>query len=59
MPGPTDALRKAEQWEMLAAAFMEPPRRKLAELLTAMRDVGIDNDFERQSGRDSATDVFD
>ena len=38
---------------------MEPPRRKLAELLMAMPDVGIDIDFERHNGTDLATDVFD
>ena len=38
---------------------MEPPRQKLAELLTAMPYVGIDIDFERQNGMDLATTVSD
>ena len=50
---------EAEHWAILAAALMEPPRRKLAELLMAMPDVGIDIDFERHNGTDLATDVFD
>ena len=50
---------EAEHRAILAAALMEPPRRKLAELLMAMPDVGIDIDFERHNGTDLATDVFD
>ena len=34
----------AEHRSILAAALMEPPRRKLAELLTTMPNVGIDID---------------
>jgi hypothetical protein len=41
------------------AALLSPPRRKLADLLAAMPDVGRDADFERQSETAADTDVFD
>ncbi len=50
---------EAEQQAILTAALMEPPRRKLAELHTAMPDVGIDTGIGCQNGIDLATDVLD
>ena len=38
---------EAEHRAILAAAWMSPPRRNLAELLGSMPDVGLDADFER------------
>jgi hypothetical protein len=43
----------------LISALLSPPRRKLADLLAAMPDVGRDADFERQSETAADTDVFD
>ena len=37
----------AELRAILVAALLCPPRRKLAELLAAMPDVGVDADFQR------------
>ena len=54
---------EAEHRAILAAALLTPPRRKLADLLASMPDVGRDSDFERQpqAGREDAAgadDVF-
>jgi plasmid stability protein len=50
---------EAEHRAILMAALLSPPRRKLADLLAAMPDVGRDTDFERQSETSADTDVFD
>jgi hypothetical protein len=39
---------EAEHRAILAAAFISPPRRNLAELLGSMPEVGLNADFERQ-----------
>jgi plasmid stability protein len=49
---------EAEHRAILADALLSPPRRKLADLLAAMPDVGCDADFARQPEGVSA-DVFD
>ena len=49
---------EAEHRAILAAAWMTPPRRNLAELLAAMPDVGLDADFERQDDTTRPADVF-
>jgi antitoxin FitA len=51
--------QEAELRAILAAALLSPPRRKLAELLAAMPDVGVDADFQRQDEPAAAADVFD
>jgi antitoxin FitA len=51
--------QEAELRAILAAALLSPPRRKLAELLAAMPDVGVDADFQRQDEPVAAADVFD
>jgi plasmid stability protein len=43
---------------ILAAALLSPPRRKLADLLAAMPDVGRDTDFARQPEGGDDADVF-
>jgi plasmid stability protein len=50
---------EAEHRAILSAALQMPPRRKLADLLASMPDVGCDADFERQADKGSAADVFD
>jgi antitoxin FitA len=50
---------EAEHRAILMAALLSPPRRKLADLLAAMPDVGSDSDFERQSETAADTDVLD
>jgi hypothetical protein len=42
----------------LAAALLSPPRRKLADLLASMPDVGRDTDFARQPEGGDDADVF-
>jgi plasmid stability protein len=49
---------EAEHRAILAAALLSPPRRKLADLLAAMPDVGRDDDFARQSGGEASTVVL-
>ena len=49
---------EAEHRAILEAALLSPPRRKLADLLAAMPDVGRDADFERQSETAADTDVL-
>lgn len=49
---------EAEHRAILAAALLEPPRRNLAELLTAMPDVGLDADFERAGDGAEPADVY-
>ena len=49
---------EAEHRAILAAALLTPPRRNLAELLTAMPDVGSDSDFQRPTDSVQAADVF-
>ena len=51
--------QEAELRAILSAALLSPPRRKLAELLAAMPDVGVDADFQRQDESAAAADVFD
>ena len=51
--------QEAELRAILSAALLSPPRRKLAELLAAMPDVGVDADFQRQDEPVAAADVFD
>jgi len=49
---------EAEHRAILKAALLSPPRRKLADLLAAMPDVGRDTDFARQPERGDDADVF-
>jgi plasmid stability protein len=44
--------RSAEQEhrEILRAALQTPKRRKLAEVLAAIPNVGVDSDFAREQG---------
>lgn len=51
--------QEAELRAILAAALLSPPRRKLAELLAAMQDVGVDADFQRRHEPAAGADVFD
>jgi plasmid stability protein len=51
--------QEAELRAILTAVLLSPPRRKLAELLAAMPDVGWDADFQRQDEQAAAPDVFD
>jgi len=51
--------QEAELRAILAAALLSPPRRKLAELLAAMPDVGVDADFQRRHEPAAGADVFD
>ena len=50
--------QEAELRAILAAALQSPPRRRLAELLASMPDVGVDADFQRQDDPAAAADVF-
>jgi plasmid stability protein len=50
---------EAEHREILAAALARPRRRSLAEVLAAMPEVGVDEDFERAESTKQAPDVFD
>ena len=49
---------EAEHRAILAAALLSPPRRKLADLLASMPDVGRDEDYERQQDEGGGADVF-
>jgi plasmid stability protein len=49
---------EAEHRSILTAALLHPPRRKLADLLASMPDVGRDDDFTRQPAGAANTDVF-
>jgi plasmid stability protein len=49
---------EAEHCTILAAALLSPPRRKLADLLAAMPDVGRDDDFARRPEGGADADVF-
>lgn len=51
--------QEAELRAILSAALLSPPRRKLADVLAAMPDVGEDADFQRQNEPMAAADVFD
>ncbi|QNI79170.1 putative plasmid stability protein StbC [Synechococcus sp. RS9909] len=51
--------QEAELRAILSAALLSPPRRKLADLLAAMPDVGVDADFQRHDEPAAAADVFD
>ena len=50
--------QEAELRAILAAALLSPPRRNLADVLSAMPNVGLDTDFERLTEPDRADDVF-
>lgn len=50
---------EAEHRAILAAALLTPPRRNLAELLSAMPAVGLDADFERLADTAEPADVVD
>lgn len=49
---------EAEHRAILAAALLNPPRRKLADMLASMPDVGQDDDFARQPQGEVSADVF-
>ena len=51
--------QEAELRAILATALQSPPRRKLADLLASMPDVGLDADFQRQDEQAAAPNVFD
>jgi len=48
---------EAEHRAILAEALLCPPRRKLADLLASMPDVGRDDDFERHPEVEDGVDV--
>ena len=51
--------RSAEEHRtILGAALLTPPRLKLAELLVAMPDVGLDSDFHRPAEPTTAPNAF-
>ena len=50
--------QEAELRAILAAVLLSPPRRNLAEVLSAMPDVGQDTDFQRLDESAVAEDVF-
>jgi plasmid stability protein len=50
---------EAEHREILAAALGRPRRRRFAEVLAAMPEVGADADFERVESTRQAPNVFD
>ncbi|MFM9101962.1 MAG: FitA-like ribbon-helix-helix domain-containing protein [Cyanobium sp.] len=51
---------EAEHRAILTAALLSPPRRKRADLLASMPDVGCDEDFTRHpEGGGVSADVFD
>jgi antitoxin FitA len=50
---------EAEHREILQEALMKPRRRKYADVLASMPDVGEDADFERVQNTRKASDVFD
>ena len=49
---------EAEHRALLSEVLLQPRRRSLAEVLTAMPEVGLDTDFARVQG-DEARRVFD
>ncbi len=49
---------EAEHSSILTAALLHPPRRKLADLLATMPDVGSDDDFARQPEGAFSSDVL-
>ncbi len=51
--------QEAELRAILSVALLSPPRRKLAELLASMPDVGLDADVQRQGAQAAAPDVVD
>ncbi len=51
--------QEAELRAILTEVLLSPPRRKLAELLAAMPNVGLDADFQHQHEQAAAPDVFD
>jgi antitoxin FitA len=50
---------EAEHREILASVLAHPRRRRFAEVLASMPNVGADSDFARQSGATEASGVFD
>jgi plasmid stability protein len=50
--------QEAELRAILAAALLSPPRRNLADVLSAMPNVGLDTNFERLIEPDRADNVF-
>ncbi len=49
---------EAEHREILAEVLGRPQRRSLADVLASMPHVGRDEDFERVSTHQAASDVF-
>jgi antitoxin FitA len=49
---------EAEHREILQDALLKPRRRKFADVLASMPDVGEDVDFERVQSTRKAGDVF-
>jgi antitoxin FitA len=50
---------EAEHRHILASALASPARRSFAEVLAAMPNVGMDEDFEREHSNPKAPVVFD
>ena len=50
--------QEAELRAILAAALLSPPRRNLADVLSAMPNVGLDTNFKRLIEPDRADNVF-
>lgn len=50
---------EAEHRLILEQVLLQPRRRRLAEVLAAMPDVGLDSDFERVDEGAPAGHVFD
>jgi plasmid stability protein len=49
----------AEHRAILIEALARPRRRRLAEVLAEMPNVGLDQDFERVQSNEPAPNVFD
>ncbi len=50
---------EAEHRRILAEALSRPRKRRFAEVLASMPDVGMDADFERVQATGAARDAFD
>ena len=50
---------EVEHREILASALRRPRRKSFAQLLGAMPDVGLDDDFERVEASETPFRVFD
>lgn len=49
---------EAEHRAILADVLLKPPRKRFAEVLASMPNVGADADFQRGDDEDQVADVF-